>query len=67
MIIGSSIEWPIGSRQVGIDSYDNSPFVVLRKATRDEWMNQQKHPLSPLSLRILDEIGVSYFYEVSVD
>jgi len=69
MIIGSSIEWPIGSLQHGINEHTDQPFVVLRQATREEWVAEHMARVgyvSPISQRIVDGMGLKY-YEVSVD
>lgn len=71
MIIGSSTEWPIGSRQVGVNQYDDAPFLVLCHATKEDWVAQHVErtgrPFSPLTLHVMKEVGIVYFYEISVD
>jgi len=69
MILGSDHERQIGARYRGIwiDGvlHPEQPFVVLREATLEEWLEEQAFLGKPI-LRSADRLAGARFYEVAM-
>ncbi len=73
MIAGSDYPLTIGQQGKGIvdkklDYHKQQPFVVLREATLEEWIQAQiANGYTREQLLRNPNVSLSYFYEVSVD
>ncbi len=62
-----------GDRDIGLivgdQKFLSQPFLVLRVATRDEWLREERELCPHQTLRQLEQYADQnpYFYEISVD
>jgi hypothetical protein len=73
MILGSDPKKPrkIGERYKGVWRggvlYRDQPFVVMREATAEEWLRQERQKNPDHEPRPMHDLATALFYEVSLD